>query len=389
MNNGNKKGRIINIVLIVVLAFLAGGVGELVARVYLVDRIYGVQPFGDLNLSGGLARSGIVIREPKKVVVEQNDKISDTVNSVKYNLAGIFKKQDTTAAKALAPANFYRESDALGQAVIITSDGWLATKFSGFGTSGADLAEYVVITQDQKVYAIDKVVTDKLTKFVFLHIPATDLPVRNFVEKSDVQNGQLVLAVDWHGRGWVTNIAEIDSRPGGEARSSDLYDGNMALVDNPPADFSSPALFNLAGEIVGLFNQEGKAELIGDLRPAIDSLFKLKAIRRPSLGVRYLEAADLIPASENIKKQSGDFSRGIGALLAKGAAGPAVAKGSPAEAAGLREGDIIITLDGVEVNEANDLVDLVGTLSIGEQVSVVYLRNGERKTATVKIGELK
>ncbi|MFA5813963.1 MAG: PDZ domain-containing protein, partial [Patescibacteria group bacterium] len=64
-------------------------------------------------------------------------------------------------------------------------------------------------------------------------------------------------------------------------------------------------------------------------------------------------------------------------------------KGSPAELAGLKEGDIILTIDGAEIGRGNNLSNLLQTFSIGEKVSIDYLRAGEKKEAVITIGELK
>jgi len=72
----------------------------------------------------------------------------------------------------------------------------------------------------------------------------------------------------------------------------------------------------------------------------------------------------------------------------KGALVQEVIKDSPADQAGLESGDIILALDGQEIHEMIDLPRTVAARPIGEAVDVIFLRNGENRTVTVKIGKL-
>lgn len=387
--NGNNKIRIASLILIVVLALGAGVVGELLARTYLAGSSFGLPLYGDLDFATGGGRSNLVIRTANKVVVQQNDRIAETVSSARSSLAGIYKKQTAADAKAFSLSNFYQVKDAVGQCLILTSDGWLVTNLSGLGDKPTDAGGFVVVTEDKKNYPIDKIIKDKFSKFVFLHIPAIDLPVRKFVEPGDLSGGQLALLVSWNGSSWVTTISDASSNEDGEIRSSDISSDRIVLVEAPGAIFSAPAMFNLAGDIAGLVGADGKIESITHFTAVIDSLFKFRAARRPSLGFNYLSGGSLIGVDAKINEQFSGLVSGSGAVIARGEKGIAVAKGGPADLAGLKEGDIILSIDGNEITKDSSLTDIIETLAIGDSVLVDYQRAGVKKQVEVKVGELK
>ena len=366
---------------------LAGGVvGELLARVYLIDSFYNLPLYGDINASGLNNRSNLIISGGRQVVVEQNDKIAATINSVRGGLVGIYKKQTDPESKNFAPTDFYSTKQAAGQALALTSDGWLVTVFS-FGDSTNDFSQYSVVTNENKVYQIDRLVKDKFSKFIFFHIPISDLPVTRFAAAGSVRSGELLIAADWRGSGWTSTVIDPNYYSG--ANFSDLPKDRILLKDKLPQEFSAVALFNLAGETAALIDNEGKIQPISHFSAAINSLFRLKIIRRPSLGVYYLSADDLAASTKKISASFPELSTGRGAVIYKDEKNGAVIKNSPAALAGLKEGDVILSVDGTELGHGKILGDLLQTFSIGEKIMIDYLRNGIKQEVELTVGELK
>jgi len=73
----------------------------------------------------------------------------------------------------------------------------------------------------------------------------------------------------------------------------------------------------------------------------------------------------------------------------KGALVADVTAGGPAEKAGIKRGDVIISFNGKQIHEMNDLPFIVGSTPVGAKVDVDVIRNGQKKTFNVKLGELK
>jgi serine protease Do/serine protease DegQ len=148
---------------------------------------------------------------------------------------------------------------------------------------------------------------------------------------------------------------------------------------------SGGALVNLNGELVGLntaiFAPGGGNVGIGFAIPVnlvarlLDQILTYGEVRRGQLGVRVQTLTEELMASLNLASRRG-------AMIQQ------VLPDSAAARAGLREGDIVTSVDGRPVRNAGDLRNLIGLREIGEQVALEVLRNGDPITVRVAIGEV-
>ena len=151
-----------------------------------------------------------------------------------------------------------------------------------------------------------------------------------------------------------------------------------------PGNSGGP-LFNLAGEVVGVNAQiySGTGGFMGlsfaiPIDVALDVVKQLKEdgrVTRGWLGVLIQEVDLELAESFGMKKPRG-------ALVAN------VLEDGPAQSAGLKAGDVILSFNGIELNVASELPPLVGRVKPGSRVKVVVLRQGKPKTIKVKVGEL-
>ncbi len=380
----NKKNSFVTIVILaVVFGMAAGAVGSLVARVYLLDDTFNLPFYGEINFSnGGYRGSSIIIRDAKKVVVEQNNRVVETIDSVQSSLVGIYKKnllvESATEAEEFDLGNYYKLGQELAQGLIITSDGWIITNFK------PENMNYVIITQDKKIYSIDKIESDPLTRFYFLRVQAKDFPVRKFVQANEIKNGQLALSVSWTGEAELNSIVNNSDTGSNILFFSDSFLSKILLAEDLGEKFKGSFLFNLSGDIIGLSDKNGAVEPIYHFTGAIKSLLKNKDIKRPGLGVNYIDLSKLVGA---ISAGVGQGERGKGALIYKNADGISAVKGGAGELAGLREGDIITSVEGVEIDNDNNLADVVQRFMVGDNAVIIYLRGGKEREVEVKLGE--
>lgn len=378
MENKNKSNILLIIIFAAAFGIGGGAVGGLLARSYVGDSL--VTPFfGEIDYSH--QGPNLIIRDPKKVVVQQDDRVSNTVSAVQNGLVGIFKKRDPRKAdKNFNLDNFYVTGDEVGQGLIITADGWIMTAFK---PEAAD--KYVVVTSNNQVYDIDKILTDQLTSASFIHVDAKDFPVRKFASPADIANGQTVLAVRWDGETELAAISDIKKRTGGLVESSDAFSSKIQLASKLGPDFEGVPIFNLGGDIVGVLDKDDQVDPISHFDSATRSLLKSGEIRRASLGANYIDMSRMageIPSGAGAFdfRQNGNYR---GALIYKDASGTAVAKGSAAAAAGLKEGDLVLSVNGFDVDQNTGLNDLVQEFQPGERTVIIYLRNGEQKETEV------
>lgn len=375
-----RKYKFVFLVLIILILGIGGGLfGSIIVKSYLLDDSYDFS-FGNFDFSQGQFRDqGIVISNARNVIVQEDVKMEETINSVGSSLVGIYKKQKLIkSSDVFSPNDFYKISEAAGQGFIITSDGWIVT------TLALDkiYADYIVIAKDKKIYQIDKAVNDSFTGFNFIHVAARDFPVRKFAAKQSIKTGNSTIGVNWLELSWVSSVLGFKEQ-GGFVESSDDFSAKLILNTGVPEEFRGSVIFNLAGDALGLVNAKGEVEPMANLQAAANSLFKNKVVIRPSLGVNYINLAWLAAADE----QNSRWQKG--AVIYKDQKGIAVKKGGPADKAGLREGDIIISVDNVNLDKVNDLADIVQGRAAGDKINLVIARDGAQKEVEVILGEQK
>lgn len=389
------KSALLKIIIIALLFGLAGGiVGDLLARVYLLGSYYNIPIFGDIDFSKSeLGQQQLIIRNANKIIIEQNTKVDETVNSAVSSLVGIFKKVKTAKTATVAKpaetfnlADYYQPKDQAGQGLIITSDGWIITgvqfELEASGAKTNNLAvDYVVIDQAKNIYEIDNIIKDNLTGFNFIHVAARDFSVRKFAQSQDLRNGNLVLAINSNSQVWLTTIVgpQVGTNP---VKSSDTNIIKLALEAKPGQNFSGSVIFDLRGDVIAFITSDGQALPITYFQAAVSSLLKFKEIKRASLGINYIDILELA----KIDKTNGQK---VGAVITKDGKNPAVVKTSAAEKAGLKENDVIISIDGTELDKNNDLSHIIGGRLAGDKITVVYLRGSEKKQTEVTLGQMK
>ena len=370
------------IILIVVLAtmfgMLSGFVGTVIARVYVLEKAFNVPLFGEINLSGDMLNSQrLIIRDAKKVIVEQNTKVQETINSTGDSVVAIFEKKknvDEELNKNIIDSA-YNLKNEIGQGLIITSDGWIISSYIpelyknniATKTKESIIAKYVIIDNNKKTYSVDDIVLDTVTNYSFWKIKADDLPVRVFVDADNIHNGQLILAVNWDGNSFLSTIVEKNSVNEKLYKTSDNFLNKIKLSLIPDKQFLGSFLFNLNGDLVALINNNGEINLISDLRPCINCLLAGKKIEYPEFGINYIDLSNFV-FSDNIKK---------GALIYPDEKGVFIKKGSLAEKAELRNGDIILSIDNITLDEKNKLENIIKKFSINDEILIKYLRDNK------------
>ncbi len=147
---------------------------------------------------------------------------------------------------------------------------------------------------------------------------------------------------------------------------------------------SGGALINLRGELVGINTAIlsrgggnigiGFAVPVNMARQVMDQIIEYGEVQRGVLGVR---VQDLTPEMA----EAFDIERPNGALVAQ------VTPNSPAAEAGLEAGDVIVEVNGTPVSDANAMANAIGLLRIGDEVNLVYVRDGGKRTTTATVAD--
>jgi len=271
---------------------------------------------------------------------------------------------------------------SLGSGFIIDTAGFIIT--NNHVVENAD--EIVARLSTGKEYKAKVVGRDAKTDIALIEIKgATDLPSVKLGTSSDIQVGQWVVAIGNPFGLENTVTAGIVSAMGRHINQGP-YD-NFIQTDAAinPGNSGGP-LLNTRGEVVGIntaiFSRGGGNIGIGfaipiDLAKEIVPQLKDKGrVTRGWLGVM-------------IQKVTPDIAESLNLTDSKGALVSDVVKDGPAEAAGLKQGDVIVEYDGMPVTESAELPLLVARTGVGKTVRLKVIREKDTQEFTVKVGELK
>jgi serine protease Do len=368
------------IFLVVILGFLAGISGEFFTRYYLSNFAF----FRDLYFTENeeLGNRDIIIREPKKVVVEQELRINQIKNELQNSVAGIYKQRQESSELL---DNVFLPKDYSGQAMILTSDGWLLTD------SNVNIADKdnLVISHQQKVYQIEKMIKDSLSGIVFIKVNAENLPVIKLVDWGNVTPGQQVLVYNSHSD--QLDLVYIKDKRFRQinnkydvVQSSQVLDKRILLSAGLTENFKGSALVNFQGEIIGILDsrsQEGynKAIPLYFIQPIISQVLKEEEIKLPYLGINYLNLAQITGLSDEERQFQSQ-----GAMIWTNQEDLAIAKNSPL-AEQLETGDIIISIEDQRIDKVTDLLDIILQYKSGQQIRLKYIHDNEEQELTISL----
>jgi Do/DeqQ family serine protease len=275
-----------------------------------------------------------------------------------------------------------RREEGLGSGVIVTGDGYILTNHHV--VDGAD--EIRVEMTDRRVLTAKIVGTDPPSDLAVLKVEATNLPVLPLGDSDKVRVGDIALAVgNPLGIGQTVTSGIISAK---ERTTSGVGDGSFANFIQTDAPInrgnSGGALVNTSGELIGINSQilspTGGSIGIGFAIPSnmakgvMDQLVKGGKVRRGQLGIQIQEVTSDIAASLDLKEVRGVI---IGA----------VTPGSAGERAGLKQGDVITSVNGAAVNDVNALRNRIASTAPGTDVTLTVVREGREQQVRATLGE--
>jgi hypothetical protein len=370
-----KKPNNLFILIIVALAFgaLSGVAGSMVATSYWGKNLESLTS-RDVNLAdSAYSRANLIIQDAKKVVVNQDVKIDETIASLQSVLLSAFKDNNKDYYNLTAP-------EAYG--FILSNDGWVI--LNGVKDTNLEaVKKYSAISFDKKIYELDQAVTVKISgdgSIILAHLKsASNLSVRKMANPSDLQAGTTLLVVSPSGQTLISSLV-VKKRPNLQL-TSDRPDILLQLADNLGEEFKNSFVFNLGGDFVGFVDSDLQVRPNYVFLPAWRALVANQKSVFPYLGVNYLNLS--IVKAPNLKVDKGAWLKSIETNSS------AIIKNSPAEKAGLKEGDVIIRIDDQELDSAHDLSEVLSAYSAGDVVYVTYNRGGAQLGAEIKLGEIK
>lgn len=269
---------------------------------------------------------------------------------------------------------------SLGSGFIISEDGYILTNHHVI--NGAD--QVIVRLNDRRQLDAKVIGSDERSDVALLKIEADNLPTVPLGNSDSAEVGEWVLAIGSPFGFDYSVTAGIISATDRSLSNGTYVPFIQTDVAINPGNSGGP-LFNLDGEVIGINSQiyTRSGGFMGlsfaiPMNLAMEVVEQIKSggsVQRGWLGVVIQEVSRDLAESFGLDKPEG-------ALVAK------VLPGSPAEAAGLIEGDVIYSFNGLPVNRSSDLPHHVGRVKPGSDATVSVIRNGSRKDISVNIGIL-
>ncbi|MEW6610803.1 MAG: S1C family serine protease [Patescibacteria group bacterium] len=358
-------------IIAVVFGMLAGVVGFLL----LISGGFSRVPYlGFLDVATLVPSAPVTIERTEKVSVTADERASAVVKRIQPSVVGVFLTKSLTKDLAGLVSS---AASPLTTGIALTSDGWIL--------SAGDLSEkasgpLTIITNDGKTYVVVRRVQDRATGVWFIKVDTSLLVAVPFTRsESSLKAGSSVIVptfqIGTQGRAFIGTVAGTSVLT---VRDGDRLESRLELVGAPQGNSLGMPLVSLAGEVGGVISvQEGnvaRAVPLSSLQPIIDRILKEGDARRPQVGLRYVELSSVADVAFPLT-----HGRRFGALLVKNGDVPAVAPESNAEQAGLKEGDIVIKVDGDEVTDETDLATLIQAYPNDTTLKLSVLRGGEEK----------
>ncbi|WP_176590111.1 Do family serine endopeptidase [Sphingobium sp. EM0848] len=278
-----------------------------------------------------------------------------------------------------------RQAQSLGSGFIISADGYIVTNnhVVSAGAEGATVDSITVTLTNREEYPAKLIGRDPATDIAVLKIePKKALPFVKFGDSTKARVGDWVIAIGnpFALSGTVTAgiISAVHRGTGG------TYDKFIQTDASINQGNSGGPMFDMRGNVIGINSQilspSGGNVGIGfaipseQAQPIVETLRKGQAVKRGYLGIQISPLGEDLADSLGLAKNRGEFVQGV-------------EPGKGADKAGIKAGDVIVSVAGQEVTPDQNLSSIVANQPIGGRVPIVLLRNGQRQTVTAVVGE--
>jgi serine protease Do len=269
-----------------------------------------------------------------------------------------------------------------GSGVIFDPKGYIATNHHV--VVGAQ--ELIVTLADGRTVPGKVLGSDIVTDLAVVKVEAGEVPAATFGDSDSLKVGEPAIAIGnplglEFQRTVTTGVISAVNRP------LEIAERRFKLIQTDAAinpGNSGGALVNADGQVIGINSAKisvagvegiGFAIPVNTALPILQALLENGRVARPWMGVSIIDAAT-------------GARLGYANLPEKGVLLVRIVPGSPAAKAGLREGDVVIKLAGVETNTVADLRSVVDQRKIGEQIEVIFNRNGNTQTTIMVLSDV-
>jgi S1-C subfamily serine protease len=371
-----------------------GAVGALIANWYVAPKLAAYPSLSKYGLFRKATENTTIINKTEQVVVREDDSVEKVAFQAAPTVVDIVsvaeeRAQEKTATKGAALSV---PQSLAGSGVLVTNDGLVATYRKALIEKDAS---YTVLLYNGTSHPAELVGIDNLTNLAYLRIQASNVPAIAFSDSDDMRPGKKLIAVANSSEAYqnrfsnalLSGIDRAFNLSEKVVASSEKWEGVFEVDFPGQKDYLGAPVINFNGELVGLV---GESDLdnrkqyfllpANAIKKSLESVIRGELDRRPYLGLYYMPITKEFDLTAKVGRD-----RGALVYAPSGKSGLAVIAGSPAEKAGLQVNDIIIAVNGREIDLSNPLSVALSRFSKGESVELTILRGGDEKKVPVQL----
>lgn len=372
-----KKSFLIIVVIALIAGYLAGN------RFDIFSRKPSQPPYTyNIQIPESITGESTAFSDVVKVISPVVVNISTSILRTKKDSAPFSHFFDSPFKDFFEPYDMPRKwkENNLGSGVIVSSDGFIIT--NNHVVEKAD--EITVTLYDHQNFKGKIVGTDPKTDLAIIKISAKDLPAIQWGNSDSLQVGEFVLAFgNPYSLGHTVTMGIVSAVGRANVGIADYEDFIQTDAAINPGNSGGP-LVNIKGELIGIntaiFSRTGGYQGIGFAVPSnmvqsvMTQLIKKGKVTRGWLGV-------------TIQNLSPELAKEFGLKRAAGALVTEIFKGSPAEKANLKRGDVLLSVNGKNINNVESLRNLIAQSKVGSTAKLNILRDGKNIVIDVTIAE--
>lgn len=376
-----------------ILVFVVGGLGAIIINRSVFPYLASMEPFCKYDFFKKISDQVTVINRTEQVYLKEEfslEKVVAQASSSTVEVVAFFDLKKGAFEKNTDRKNFVKKTG-----IVATSDGIITTYFDPAEFLGSDKINYTVITREGKSYNAEFLGLDSYSNLAFLKINTGSLTAVSFSDSRNERPGEKIVAIgaksgkfsNKYTSGLLSDVDESFNLAGKTLSFSEKLEGIFKADFNIEDDFIGGPAVDYSGQVIGIVgavNKENRQKFFiipaNKVKAVMEKAIRKELETNPTLGIYYIPLSPDYSAVKNI-------SRNTGALVysSSGQRGLAVISGTPADKAGLQINDIIVSINGEEINQENTLPDLLYKCKRGQIIKLGLIRESKEVKMEVQL----
>ncbi len=387
--------KILKWLFIALLIFVLGGIGGIFFEKYLVPVLGKSSFFGKYHIFQQMEKNTTIINKTERIVVRDNNLINEVSSNAVSSVVTVFSfLDDKKSIKKNALSKKISNSKSRGKkgaGVILTNDGVIVTYSDNIFKKDAT---YEVVIFDGSIYEAKLLGVDTFTNLAYLRVEGVNLPAIPFVNSDDVDLGKKVIVMGHsQGRnkislteGVLSDFKERFNLSGKTVSSSEKLEGVFDIAFDEDEKYVGGPVIDYNGEMIAITemmkidNKDIYFQIpVNIIKESMAKISNNGLKQNARLGIYYISI-------DKFNQKLYDLSIKNGAIIyaPSGEQGLAIISGSSAEKAGLKINDIIIAVDGKNIDLEHPLSNYINEYKKGDEIKLKILRNNKEIEVRVK-----